>query len=77
MAAPTVQPSRSADDALLEMWRARLAACSGRRKDRSPSPFRHRTSGMKPPSQSRQGRDPATVVVTGYFGDRLAEMCER
>jgi alanine-glyoxylate transaminase/serine-glyoxylate transaminase/serine-pyruvate transaminase len=35
------------------------------------------TSGMRRPLPTSSSRVPRTVVVTGYFGDRLARMCER
>ena len=79
MAAPTVSHLDPIMLALLDDVRARLGRLF--RAPRAPSRSRCRAParpGWKRRSRtwSREGTR-ALVVVTGYFGDRLAQMCER
>ena len=75
------QPSRSADAARCSTTCARGSARLFRAPRRLVRVRRvgHRARrGWKPPSRtSSKTGTRALVVVTGYFGDRLAQMCER
>jgi len=78
MASPTVSHLDPIMMTLLDDVRARLARVYARRKDRSLFAVSgtHLSMETVVANLVKDGTR-ATVIVSGYFGDRLAQMCER